>query len=333
MWKNKYFRATIYFLAGIILFWYVYRNMELFKLREAFIGLKYQWVVLSFVLALSSNFFAALRWRMLIRPMGYNPKLLNLFLSFMVLYFTNLIIPRGGEVTRCGVVGKYDNIPFAKLLGTVVTERLTDLVFFLVMLGTLVILQFNFVNEILDKSTLNFSSAKTSGAFIAGGMIFLLVLYFLLKYFGFLSRLKEKINKAKSEVIEGISIISKVASVKNYILYTMLIFFFWLTMIYILFYAFEPTAHLSFKIAVITFTVAAAAFILPIQAGIGAWHFLVIQCLVLFGIEEEPAMLFAVIAHTFTNLAYLVFGAIAFVLLPVLNRKNSAVKTGELPVV
>jgi hypothetical protein len=93
-------------------------------------------------------------------------------------------------------------------------------------------------------------------------------------------------------------------------------------MLYVVFFAYEPTSHLSFWMAVITFAISSFAFILPIQAGIGAWHFLVIQSLFLFGIDKDTGAVFALISHTFTNLIFLAVGTLAFILLPIINNKE-----------
>jgi len=111
-----------------------------------------------------------------------------------------------------------------------------------------------------------------------------------------------------------------------FVLYTLLIIFLWLMMLYVVFFAYEPTSELSFRAAIVVFTISSFAFILPIQAGFGAWHFIVIQCLLLFGVGMNQASVFALVAHTFTNLVFLVAGTVAFVLLPIVNNRRA----GEL---
>jgi hypothetical protein len=108
-----------------------------------------------------------------------------------------------------------------------------------------------------------------------------------------------------------------------FVLYTLLIITLWLLMLYVVFFAYAPTSGLTLRAAVITFTISSFAFILPIQAGFGAWHFIVIQCLLLFGVGVEQASVFALVAHTFTNLVFLVAGTLAFVLLPVVNHRRA----------
>jgi glycosyltransferase 2 family protein len=100
-------------------------------------------------------------------------------------------------------------------------------------------------------------------------------------------------------------------------------------MLYAVFFAYPPTNKLSFYVAVLTYTFGNLAYLLPIQAGIGAWHFIVINCLFFFGIDKESGMIFALIAHTFTNLIFLIFGPIAMALLPLLSNTD----TGESEVI
>jgi hypothetical protein len=93
-------------------------------------------------------------------------------------------------------------------------------------------------------------------------------------------------------------------------------------MLYVIFFAYAPTNNISFAAAIFAYTIGTFAYLLPIQAGIGVWHFLIIQSLLLFGLEEEPGMMYALIAHTFTNVIYLVFGSVGFVILPLINQKD-----------
>ena len=103
---------------------------------------------------------------------------------------------------------------------------------------------------------------------------------------------------------------------------TLLIFLMWFFMLFVIFFAYPATAGLTFMVAVLTYTFANLAYLLPIQAGIGTWHFIVISCLFFYGIDKGTGMLFALIAHTFTNLIFLIFGPVAMALLPMVNNKN-----------
>jgi len=321
MKRKKIIQSLIFLLIGISLFWYAYRDLDFDQIGEAIKELKYGWIFLSFVFGLISHFIRAIRWKMLIAPMGYQPKTKNLFLSVLVLYFTNLIIPRGGEIARCGVITKYEKIPFTKLIGTVFVERLTDLIAFFIIFLVILFWQFSYIQHLLTSTDIimDFSGLKTKLIFAVVATILIVSLYFLLNKFGFFNSMRTKINKIKHDFIEGIRSIIHLKGKWIYIFYTFLIFLMWLLMLYVVFFAYAPTDKLSFSVAIFTYAVGIFAYLLPIQAGIGVWHLIVIQCLSLFGINKESGMIFALIAHTFTNVIYLLFGAIGLVLLPIVN--------------
>jgi hypothetical protein len=108
----------------------------------------------------------------------------------------------------------------------------------------------------------------------------------------------------------------------TYIFLTFLIFLLWLLMFYVVFFAYPPTVHMPLSSAVFTYTIGTLAFLLPIQAGLGVWHYLVMECLYLFGLNKEAGRMFALVAHTVTNLIYLIFGTIGFIVLPFINNNS-----------
>ena len=326
MKKKQVYQTFIFLVIGIGIFVYIYKDLQLDKIKEALGSLKYEWIVLSGIFGLSSHFIRALRWQQLIEPLAHKPRTLNTYLAVLVLYLFNILIPRGGEIARCSVLDRYEKIPFTKLLGTVVTERLSDLTVFFLILVALIFWD----APVLDRF------ARNNPGLIKGFRDGLRSKYFYISigavgagiYFLFFSgkrsqsKLMNKILKIKEQFREGISTIYKTKSKALYVFYTLLIIFLWLLMLYVVFFAYEPTSHLSFWMAVITFAISSFAFILPIQAGIGAWHFLVIQSLFLFGIDKDTGAVFALISHTFTNLIFLAVGTLAFILLPIINNKE-----------
>jgi uncharacterized protein (TIRG00374 family) len=322
----------VFLVLGVALFWYVYRGMDLHTLRSALTNLDYGWIFLSFLLGLSSHFLRALRWKMLIDPMGYKPRKVNLFLSVLVLYFINQVVPRGGEVARCGTVNRFEKIPFVKLVGTVFVERITDVMVFLLIFLGIFLWQFNLFNQVLSSVTYDFEGLQSKILVFGGAVLFLAVLYWLFKRLGLLNRFAQKIKKFKHDIKEGIRSVLLLENRWLYIVYTVLIFFLWLLMLYVIFFAYSPTQNLGFVAAIFAYTIGTFAYLLPIQAGIGVWHFLIIQSLFLFGLDKESGMMFALIAHAFTNLIYLVFGTIGFILLPVVNHQKKQSLTDVMEV-
>lgn len=322
MHKQKIIQSGAFFILGIALFWYVYKDLDVSKIASELGNLTYGWIFLSFVFNLLSQLTRAYRWKKLITPMGYHPGKLNLFLSVMVLAFTNLVIPRGGEIARCGVLTKYDKVPFTKLVGTVFTERITDFAALIFLFFVLMAWQFPLIRELFQSADINIEFSDYKSKIIIFSAVFLaivLILYILYK-FNVFKKFRIKIHQVKQDLAEGVKTIASIKGKGIYIVQTFLIYFFWLIMLYVMFFAYEPTSGLTLGNAAFAFGISTFAFILPVQGGIGAWHYVVIQCLLLFGISNQDGMVFALIAHTFTNLVNLVFGAVAMIILPLVNK-------------
>ncbi|MFO7829755.1 MAG: lysylphosphatidylglycerol synthase transmembrane domain-containing protein [Bacteroidales bacterium] len=322
MKKRKIIQSGIFFVIGAALFWYVYKDLNVSKIKSELGHLAYGWILLSLVFNLLSQLTRAYRWKKLIAPMGYQPGNLNLFLSVMVLAFTNLVIPRGGEIARCGVITKYDKVPFTKLVGTVFIERITDFAALIFLFFVLLAWQFPVIQKLFQSANINleFSEYKSKVIIYSSAIIFIVLLLFVLYKLNVFKKFRRKIHQVKMDFSEGFKTIVSIKGKGMYIFQTFLIYFFWLLMLYVMFFAYEPTRDLTLGNAAFTFAIATFAFILPIQGGIGAWHYVVIQCLLLFGISSQDGMVFALIAHTFTNLVYLFFGAVALIILPLVNK-------------
>ncbi len=325
MQNKKILSSSIFFLIGIALFWFVYRNFNFSEFVNALKKVRFEWVIISIGLGLLSHFVRALRWKMLIKPLGFTPGTTNLFLSVIILYFTNLIIPRGGEISRCLVITKYEKVPFVKLVGAVFLERITDLFAFLLIFLVLIVWQFNFFKTVMSYAgiKLNFSALYLKLFPFLIISICPVILVFVLIKFRILDRIFLNLKRIKGEFIEGIEVIKHLQEKIKYFLSTFIILALWFLMLDVMFFAYPPTDKLSFIAAILTYTFGTFAYLLPIQAGIGTWHFIVINCLLFYGIDKESGMIFALIAHTFTNLIFLVLGPIALALLPLVNNKIS----------
>lgn len=330
--KKKFFNVLkyIFFLAiGVFLFWWLYKDQPVEEYIRSFSDLKYGWIILSVIFGIFSQISRAIRWNMLIRPMGYNPKTYNSFLAVCIMYFVNLIIPRAGEIFRCTVMNRYEKIPFAKLVGTVVIERMADFLFLMMAAVVIILSQLKvFINFFRTHPEM---SQKLASVFSWRNII-LAVLALVLLYLGFIffrryfrkkrqenTTLGSKLRSLKYNLIEGIKSVGKLENKWLFIGHTAFIFLMWLFMLYVVFLAYEPTAHLSIQVGMITFLMGGLAMLAPVQGGIGAWHFMVIETLVIYGIAQPEGKVFALIAHACTNLVYLIIGGIAMILMPLLN--------------
>jgi glycosyltransferase 2 family protein len=318
----------LFFLSiGIFIFWYIYRKYDVHEIIKAFKEVNYWWIAVSLVFSVLSIVSRAMRWQLLINSIGYKPRFANVFLSCYVLYLVNLFVPRAGEVARCSVVSSTDKVPFAKLVGTMIIERLADVI----MLGVLAILIFAFnwetIKIIADKYPLleeTFYSLFT----IKSLVIILAIMFgafFAVRYLIRYRRKKRNLNVNKKEslwikFLEGVDSISRLNKKWQFIGHTAFIFLMWLGMLYVVFLAYAPTAHLSIRAGMLTFLMGGLAMLVPVQGGIGPWHAMVSLTLENgYGIAEKQSEIFAFIAHTTTNLVYVVLGAIALIVVFAIN--------------
>ncbi len=321
---RKKIQALIFFAIGIALFWFVYRDLDLQTVREHLHRIQWPWIIASIMINLASQWIKALRWNYLIMPLEHKPGMFNLFLSNLVLAFVNLVIPRGGEIARLGVIRRFEGIPLTKLLGTAITERLTDLLVLAAITIALIIWQLDEIRLLLQSAGIDPEAGHIwSTLLIIIGVAGIVILaYRIIQRRGRSKPLAERLRTMKEEVSEGITTFGKVKHKAVYLILSVLQYGFWLIMLYVIFFAYPPTSSLSLKAAAFTFGLSTLAFLLPVQGGIGAWHFMVAQALMQFGIDEPTGKIFALIAHSFTMLINLVTGGIAFVILPLVNRKN-----------
>lgn len=330
--RKRLYRSIIFLIIGVVIFWYVFRDTNWNSLAKELGKFSWFWIGISIVLNILSQLVRAIRWKILFKPLDYSPRTSNLFFSILILAFTNQIIPRGGEIARLGTINRYEKIPFAKLFGTALVERLTDLIILLLIFITLIIWQFPLFQKILALPEINPGNISwQKGLLIAGIVILLFIaIRFIFRRFKFFKKIRLKLQKIKLDISEGFQSLSKVKNKTLFFTLSFLIYGLWLMMLYVLFFAYPPTDHLSFRAAAFTFGLATLAFLLPIQAGIGAWHFVVIQCLLLFGIETETGKAFSIVAHAVTNLAYIPLGAIALILLFLLNANKENADTASI---
>ena len=317
---------SLFFLLGATLFWWQYKDLDWNTLKHGLAVTNYFWIVVSVTLGLLSHLSRAIRWKMLIKPLGYDPKVSNIFLSILVMYFTNLLFPRGGEVARCTILSKYEKIPASKLIGTMIIERIADtltmLALAIIILGInmSVFKRFLALNPKMNEKLVTLLSI-TNIIFGIAVIVLIIIVFYLLKPFK-KSGLSESVKRIKNELKEGIKSILLIENKFYFIGHTLFIFLMWLLMLFVVFLAYPPTHNLTIWVGMFTFLMSGLAMLAPVNGGIGAWHFMVIESLFLYGIDKTDGKIFALIAHSSTNLIYLVLGSVALILFPILNSNE-----------
>lgn len=246
----------------------------------------YSWLALSGLFALVSHFSRALRWKMLLAPMGYRPSTTNAFLAIMVNYVANLGIPRSGEIARCWVLNKYENIPIRKSIGTVAAERAVDLIFLLILLVFVFILQL---------ARLKHAVAEMMTDLVAKGQLLLLVIVPLLLAGFFLYMIRKrilqfgfvkKISDVTKGILEGLKAVKNVERPHVFIAHSIFIWFMYLMMLYVCFFCLPETSDLGINAAFTILAFGSIAMIVT-PGGIGAYPIAVNRSLLLYGIAEK----------------------------------------------
>lgn len=326
----KYLAFT---LLGVFLFWLVYRGQDFSQILNTLKhDVDYRWVVLSLFVGLLSHISRTLRWKIALEPLGEHPRTANTFIAVIASYFMNLLLPRMGEFARCGLLSKYEKIPFSKLFGTVVTERIVDIIMLFLLLLTVSIVEMDKVIEFGKQNPGVVENIRTivRSPWLWGG--FIAIILGIIVYIK-LSKKKGKKNKLEeiiTDFTDGIKSVLTMRRYKAYIAHTFFIWSMYFLMLYLVFFSFGFTSHLGPLAGLTTFVMASFGMVAPVQGGIGAWHFMVEKSLYLYGIESVNGKIFALLAHSSMNIMVIITGAICIVLLPVIN-KNYHPKQPDVP--
>lgn len=275
----------------------------------------------------------------MIKPLGYNPSVKNTFFALMAGYLANFAFPRLGEVTRCGSLNKTEKIPVDSLLGTVIAERILDLfmLFLLVFIVFIVKIQFfgGFLsNNIFNPFFQNFDSFFGLPAFLwIILLIFFPSLYLLYRIFrDYLQQyiFFQKLSSIKKGVISGMKSILYMPNKWKFIFHTFFIWLMYFLMTYVLFFAFDFTIHLTPIDALFLLVIGGIGMSVPVQGGIGAYHWIVSSGLTLYGISREEGLIFATVSHESQAIMTIILGAFSFLFIFLAARKINRQKSASV---
>jgi len=326
-------KFLLFFALGMFLLWLTTRTFgerEIQELKNLIKNADITVVAVSTFILLFSHYIRALRWKMMIQPLGINPKSSNVFFAVLAGYFFNLLFPRLGEVMKCTFLSKYEKVPVDKLIGTMVAERLVDLICLIMVILATILTQIervgNYAGELGNMLREKLNLTPTSWGI--GIMLLLLVIYLMVKLFKAsknhpgLFKLKELIKG----VIEGLLTIRKVNHFPLYILYTVSIWGCYLASIRIGFYGMEALQLLGWVPSLSILTFGSFAMIAT-QGGIGAYQLAVQKTLLLYDINEVTGLAFGWLLWLVQTLILFIVGPISVLLLYILNKKNSSKHT------
>ena len=324
----KTLKFIVFFAIGALLFWLIYKGQDIERIKSVLKNeVNYFWVIISLFIGLLSHLSRTLRWNLMIKPIAHKPQFINTFLAVMVGYLMNLALPRMGEVTRCGILAKNEKISFTKLIGTVVAERAVDMASLLILLSVVIIAQFkemlNFIHS--NPEIKSRTCSIIFSPLLIAGIIFILIAIILFRKALKNTVFYKKISNIASNLKEGFISIKSIKKKGWFFFHSVLIWILYYLMLYIVFFSFSFTKHLSPVAGLTTFVLASFGMVAPVQGGIGAWHFMAIEALALYGVAKQNGLIFAFVAHTSMTLMMIILGSLSLIILPFVNS-NSAKK-------
>jgi glycosyltransferase 2 family protein len=315
---------------GVFLFWLSFRKLNLTEVWNEIREANYYWVALALIFVLISHFFRSLRWNLLINSMGYKTRFSTTFYALMVGYMANTAVPRMGEFMRCGVLARKEKIPFNALFGTVISERLFDLVILFLLLLVVVVTQWGLLGEFVLRMTGPFTASIISNLTVLIILAVALLIIFAGLLYGYI-KYRKKLNhlpgyKRTHDLItglaQGVRTIDRMKQKGLFLLYTVFIWFFYILMMYVPFFMLPETSDLDFMAGVTLLAIGSLGIVAPVPGGIGAYHFIAKAVLTeLYAISGNAAGSFAVITHAAQTLLNVLAGAFGYLVLFFLDHK------------
>ena len=322
---SKFLKIAIPLGLGIFLIWYVYNGFtgqQLLELEGHFKNADYGYVILAVSFSIFSHLSRAYRWSFMLEPLGYTPKLANNFMAIAVAYLMNLGIPKSGEVTRGILLNRYEGVPFEKGFGTIISERVVDLIFLLAFTFLAISLKY----EILYTYVTDLIPVQKLVIIGTAGLLLLLVGYLLLKYlkFNFITKIKIFVSGLK----DGVMSIWTMKKKGAFIFHTFLIWGLYILSFYTATKALDETAGIAFSTLIIAFVVGSFTFAFT-NSGIGYYPAAVAGILSLFAIKFTIGTAFGWIVWTSNITAILLVGIISLIVLPHYNKSKITKESAE----
>lgn len=327
---KKKINLFAFFLIAVLLLFFAFRGVDTEAIIEGFRNANYLWVFLALVVGTASHVARAQRWRLLIEPIGHKPSLGNTLGALMIGYVANIIFPRLGEITRCGTLKKTDNVPFEPLVGTVIAERAFDLLMLFFLLIAVFLIRIEFFGEFLWFQAIMPIVEKARAILIKSPLILVFIVVVLITIFVMVKRnvfgekLHSRISSIFWGVIDGLKSIYTMKRRKEFIGYTLLIWFLYWLMTWLLVFSTEPTSHLGPIDGFFLLVVGTLGMAAPVQGGFGAFHIIIAMGLGIYGIERADGLVYAIISHESQTLLVVILGLIFMGILFFRKRKSQA---------
>lgn len=317
----SFLKFSLPLLVGLVLLFYAFKNVQLDDFLSKLNLTRYGWIIGSMLLSLVAYVSRAYRWQLLLRAADQKVSTFRLTLAVFVGYLANLAFPRLGEVVRCAVLKKTNQIPVSLSIGTVVTERIIDSLVLLFFLIIALLLEFDLIVTYFENifSTYHIPLDGILYAALTLLMIFSILVLVILRTH---TPLSQRTKKMASEVLKGILTIKSIQIKSLFLITTTVMWLTYFLMSYMIFFALEETSSLSLTAGFMLLVSGGIALALPVQGGIGTYHAMIAMMLGLYGIENTTGLFLATLLHSSQILSVVIFGGISLVITLGIEKNN-----------
>ena len=315
---RKFLSLLFPLLIGTGIIYYQFTTLshdELDKIKISFLKADYFYIFLSLFISLFGYWSRAYRWKFALQHLGYTTKFRNDLMTVCVSYLVNLTLPRSGEISRAALLKKYENVPFDKGFGTIVAERIVDMLIFLLFVLFGFVSQFEKIYQYVVAKNLKFETLLW--ILLIGFLLFILFIFvWIYAEWKIITKLKLKL----SGLIEGMQSVVKMEKKWSYLFHSIFIWFTYLLMFYVTIFALPETASIRFDVELMGFIFGTLAVGFT-NGGLGAYPLAVASILGLYGISEGIGTAFGYLVWVSQTLLTVFLGLVSYLLLPLLNKK------------
>jgi uncharacterized protein (TIRG00374 family) len=324
---SQLLQYVIFLGGGIFLVWWQLKSMNLEEKNEFYNAIKNAnfWILIPItIMSIMSHISRSLRWKLLMEPLDFHPKLRNVFMVTMVGYLANAAIPRLGELLKCTFLARYEKLKLDKLVGTIILERSFDLICYVLFIAITILIQIKIIGSFAtEKLNRLFQGNPTLmflklGIFIIAIILFLVLIRWLIKR-NPQNKIINKINLIIKGIFEGLSTIKHMKKKWQFLMHTLFIWCMYLGQIYLGFWGLDSTASLGVGAACSVLSLATLSMIVT-PGGIGSFPIFVMQTLMIYGLSSAQGKAFGWLMWSASTGLIVIVGFVSLLLLPMLNK-------------
>jgi len=315
--RNIIINTVVSLLLGLFLLYIVFNNIDLNLFLERLDNLDYSWIYLSMFISIFEHVVRGYRWNLLMQTKQTNLSTYITTHILIVSYFFALFIPRFNDFVRCYLISKTNDIKVSSSLGTVVSERIFDLISLLIISLLFFFIEFDLFTNFF--STYILTNISFDVYYL---IIFFFVITVIISFLYYLNKKSDAFSSKFSEFKKGVLSVNKYYKNKKFLLSTLILWIIYFLMGYVIFFSLEETSSLAISSGIAVLVAGSLGMVVPVNAGIGAYHFLVASILISYNINYETGLFFATILHTSQIICLALLGIVSSLILFFKIRSN-----------